>query len=263
MTAEKPGDDSENILIRFGNGAISFIVGLFALFVINVTFMTPIRLVTTQSNAGTFQIIQFILFWIAVYLAFKYTKHLNANGTRKSRNIKRTITVLLGFVCVVAFGMFLSFYTPNVSNSAIDANNAAKKGDSSIKPVIAVTVIEESVEGATSEDLNQASLEIIANALKEKALANMEIQYRENGYDPRAIDLKQEAEYHFVVIQGLRLGVINTVSMDQLISVIVVGIIDGEFIRVSCMRTSNHKISLASGVCADEMYSAFGVRVLN
>ncbi|MFM4733612.1 hypothetical protein [Aeromonas salmonicida] len=100
----------ENFLVRFGKGFISFIVGLSAFSVIKLIFMIPINFMATPDNAQAMQGLGSILVILSIYLAVKYTKNLNANGTTKSRNIKRVITVVIGFVCLMISTVFLTMY---------------------------------------------------------------------------------------------------------------------------------------------------------
>jgi len=106
ISNEKTESSNNNLLIRVGNGIVSFIVGLSALAVIKLVFMLPLNLMLTPENADTMQTIGFLLIIVAIYLAVKFTKNLNRSGTRKSRNIKRTITIVLGFVCMIAINGF-------------------------------------------------------------------------------------------------------------------------------------------------------------
>ena len=64
----------------------------------------------TPDNAKTMQGLSSLLIIFSIYLAVKYTKKLNANGIKKSRNIKRIVTVVIGFICLMLSTVFLSIY---------------------------------------------------------------------------------------------------------------------------------------------------------
>ena len=64
----------------------------------------------TPDNAQAMQGLGSILVILSIYLAVKYTKNLNANGTTKSRNIKRVITVVIGFVCLIISTVFITMH---------------------------------------------------------------------------------------------------------------------------------------------------------
>jgi hypothetical protein len=85
-------------------------VGLSAFSIIKLIFMIPINFMATPDNAKTMQGLSSLLIIFSIYLAVKYTKKLNANGTKKSRNIKRIVTVVIGFICLMLSTVFLSIY---------------------------------------------------------------------------------------------------------------------------------------------------------
>lgn len=100
----------ENFLIRFGKVCVSFIVGVSAFSIIKLIFMIPMNLITTPDNAQEMEVSGLALIIFSIFLAVKYTKKLNANGTTKSRNIKRIVTVVIGFVCLMISTVFLAMY---------------------------------------------------------------------------------------------------------------------------------------------------------
>jgi len=101
----KPED---NIFIKFGNGVISFIVGLSAFSIIKLVFMLPINFMVTPENAELMESVGALLLILAIYLAVKFTKNLNRTGTRKSRNIKRILTIVIGITCMIITTVFFA-----------------------------------------------------------------------------------------------------------------------------------------------------------
>ena len=85
-------------------------MGLSAFSIIKLIFMIPINFMATPDNAKTMQGLSSLLIIFSIYLAVKYTKKLNANGTKKSKNIKRIVTVVIGFICLMLSTVFLSIY---------------------------------------------------------------------------------------------------------------------------------------------------------
>jgi uncharacterized membrane protein YidH (DUF202 family) len=108
MSDELATKTEDNVFIRFGYGVISFIVGLSAFYIIKLVFMVPINFMATPENAELMESVGAILLILAVYQAVKFTKNLNRTGTRKSRNIKRIITVILGVVCMIITTVLLA-----------------------------------------------------------------------------------------------------------------------------------------------------------
>ena len=156
MTAEQLDNNNDNIFIRFGNGLISFIVGLSAFSVIKLVFMLPISFMVTPENTKLMESVGALLLILAIYLAVKFTKNLNRNGTRKSRNIKRTVTVVIGIVCMLITTMFFVIGS-NISKPSSDTAEVDNGKMLSVKPISAITTIE-SAEGATDANLNNDAL---------------------------------------------------------------------------------------------------------
>lgn len=107
MSEELATKTEDNMFIRFGYGVISFVVGLSAFSIIKLAFMLPINFMATPESAELMEGVGAISLILAIYLAVKFTKNLNRTGTRKSRNIKRIITVVLGVVCMIIATVFL------------------------------------------------------------------------------------------------------------------------------------------------------------
>jgi len=101
MSEELSTNTKDNIFTRFGLGVISFIVGLSAFSIMKLLFILPINFIVTLENKGLMESVSAILIIVAIYLAVKFTKKLNRTGTRKSRNIKRIITVVIGIPCML------------------------------------------------------------------------------------------------------------------------------------------------------------------
>lgn len=100
MTEDVLENNKDSFLIRLANGCVSFVVGLCAFSILKLAFSIPLsvtaNMIATTENIQTFEGIGVVLLLVSVYFAVKYTKHLNRSGTRKSRNIKRIITIILG-----------------------------------------------------------------------------------------------------------------------------------------------------------------------
>lgn len=108
MSNEQIEQSNDSILIRFGNGVISFIVGLSAFYVIKLIFMIPINMMATPESIDLMKGVGAWLTILAIYLAVKYTKKLNRSGARKTRNIKRIVTIVFGAISMFVTTMFLA-----------------------------------------------------------------------------------------------------------------------------------------------------------
>lgn len=95
--------------VRLANGFVSIVVGLSAFFVIKSAFMIPLNLLLLTNLAPILEAIGVLFFLLSIYLAYQYTKKINSSGTRKSRNIKRAITIFAGVICAVFSTLILVF----------------------------------------------------------------------------------------------------------------------------------------------------------
>jgi len=93
--------------VEHSNKFVSFIVGLSAFFIFKLLLMIPLNLslVLFANNMDESQIsgLGGLFLVVTIYFAVKYTKRLNKNASRKSRNIKRVLTIVVGF-----FSMLIS-----------------------------------------------------------------------------------------------------------------------------------------------------------
>jgi len=118
METQLSDQNNNNILIRFGNGIISFVVGVSAFFVIKLVLMIPFNIIVAQQNIErnpgnmleewrldefetNVTIMGFVVILACIYFSTKYSQKLNRVETRKTRNIMRAITIAFGLVCMI------------------------------------------------------------------------------------------------------------------------------------------------------------------
>lgn len=85
----------------------SFLVGLGALFIIKLALMFPLNLLTNERNLELMQGIGALLFLLAIYLAFKWTKRINAIAEAKRRRIYKIAMLIIGFLCMAISNILL------------------------------------------------------------------------------------------------------------------------------------------------------------
>lgn len=90
-----------DLLVKVGESSVSLIVGLSAFFTIKLILMIPFNLIVKSEHGNSISSLEFPLLILCIWLAARYTKNLNSNGTFKSRNIKRIVTVIVGFLCSI------------------------------------------------------------------------------------------------------------------------------------------------------------------
>jgi len=100
--------EQSNIFFQFGSRVISFIVGLSAFYTIKLVFLIPFNLMITPDNIEKMKDYGVFLIILSIYLAVNYTKKLNKNKNKKSRIIRRVMTIIIGFICMVVSTAFIT-----------------------------------------------------------------------------------------------------------------------------------------------------------
>ena len=86
-------------------------------------------------------------------------------------------------------------------------------------------------------------------------------KYAEMGFDPKNFKPKVNAKSVYMRVGGKKLAIIK-INMDSLMrSTTIIGIKGNELHRVSCIRASNHDISVWSGVCGKKIEETFNVSI--
>lgn len=121
-TLEKPAIDSiTDTFSNIGNVFMSLFIGMFAFSIIKIlysigffavvfivgivaSFMDgPMNL--DSSDLKLLNDIELLLIIPALFNTITYVKKLNRTGTRKSRNIKRVLIIVIGFICAMIIGI--------------------------------------------------------------------------------------------------------------------------------------------------------------
>ena len=94
-------------LYRIASSIGSFLVGVGALFIIKLALMLPLNLSANERNFTLIQSIGGLLFILSIYLAFKWTKRINAVTEVKRRRIYKMTVLFFGFLCMVISNVIL------------------------------------------------------------------------------------------------------------------------------------------------------------
>lgn len=251
MNSDLQDKTNDNIIIRFGNGLISFIVGLSAFSIIKLIFMVPVNLMTTTENIETMKGVGGLLLILAIYLAVKFTKSLNSGGTKKSRNIKRIITIVAGIISMVLATVIIA--VPNVINK-----NSTTELPQEIKPssITAITT-SQSAGGILNINLDKETLKELETEMVGAMVDSLKSEYIKRGYTPNFNDIKSTSK--LITTGGINLVVIKTTINKTQKTLMILGIKDNELRRVSCSGVSSEDIPITSGKCAEEIYKSLGV----
>lgn len=137
---------------------------------------------------------------------------------------------------------------------------AAGQGLDKVAPITALITIQES-EGMTEADLDTTSLKVLEQWTLQRTLQRARQNYASQGFDPKTFNPKVDVGSVLVLAGGKKLAVIRMTMDNQVRSVSVMGFNKGDFLRVTCIRRSNHDIPLFSGECGQKVTEAFGVSI--
>lgn len=127
-----------------------------------------------------------------------------------------------------------------------------------IAPIKAVITIQDT-EGTTEADLDIESLKRLENWLVKTSLQGARESYAEQGFDPKTFNPKIDVGSVYVMTGGKKLAVIKMNMENQVRTLWVLGFHRGEFLRVTCIRASNHDIPIIFGECGQKITEAFSV----
>lgn len=130
--------------------------------------------------------------------------------------------------------------------------------DSGLAPIKAY-LTSQSSEGTASEDLTIEGLSNIESWVKEVLTNKIKDYYIENGLEIPKEAPSISSQSGLITVDQVKLGVI-TINVDNAMRErVIVGIKEGKFLRVTCIRESNHDIPISYGNCGDFITKTFGV----
>ncbi|MBN4063672.1 hypothetical protein JYT79_02710 [Cardiobacterium sp. AH-315-I02] len=206
---------------------------------------------TTTENIETMKGVGGLLLILAIYLAVKFTKNLNSNGTRKSRNIKRTITIVAGVISMVLATVIL--VVPNVINKKSNTELPQEIQSSSITAI----TTSQGAGGTLNINLDKETLKKLESEMVGAMVDSLKSEYIKRGYTPNFNDIISTSK--IISIGGMNLVVIKTTINKTQKTTMILGIKDDELRRVSCSRVSSNDIPIESGKCAEEIHKSLGV----
>ncbi len=145
-------------------------------------------------------------------------------------------------------------------NKIKQTENYSKNKASEHAPVIAAITIQDS-EGITEESLNQETLKNIETWLIQTMKQKGKNNFASSGYDPHDFDPKFHADSVYMNIDNKKLAVIKINVENAVRSIYVMGFEANEFLRVTCLRNSNHDIAVFSGECGNKIKEAFNIEL--
>jgi hypothetical protein len=188
---------------------------------------------------------------LGYFLSNSLTKAIDRNNM--SRKGRVTLKSILPIVYLIA-AIWLGGATASLlsDSTSIQKSSAPIGQPSEVEPVRAATTIQSS-DGVKESDLDQAVLKKIEAWIVETHIQKFKTRLPEN-YEPNI-----SAKSVYVIIDGKKLIVVKLNFENLVRSVTVMGIEGDNFIRVACIRKSNHDIPVLHGVCGDEVRKSLSV----
>ena len=199
----------------------------------------------------------------AVALGYYLSKILinSISGSALPNKGKISLKIVFPIIYFI-LAIFLAMVTePLIAKSeSVQKTSSSNSNQPAMKPVMAFTTTQSS-EGAKEADLDQAGLEGLEAWIVETMLKKGRNKFAEMGYDPKNFKPDLSANSVYITAEGKKLAVIKVNMDNSMRSVTLIGIQGAELLRVSCIRASNHDISVWSGECGDEVRKTFGVSI--
>jgi len=153
----------------------------------------------------------------------------------------------------------LGFATEEIIAATTNKTSTHVSQSAEKKPVQVFTTTQY-MEGATEANLDQTTLKEIETWLVETWIEKIKNSMTEKGMNPKDIEINVSSSSVYFIVEGKKLAIVKAKeAITGFRSVVIMGIKENEFIRVSCFRPSDHDIPIWRGKCGDEVQKVFGV----
>ena len=164
---------------------------------------------------------------------------------------------------VAISGVFMAFglwYGQQNTRAAISLVPQATASEDRVAPITALITIQDA-EGMTEADLDTTSLKRLEQWMVQRTLERARQNYASQGFEPTMFQPQIDVGSVYALAGGKKLAVIRMTMNNRIRSMWVMGFNKGDFLRVTCVRGSNHDIPLFSGECGQKVTEAFGVSI--
>ncbi|MBI2312284.1 MAG: hypothetical protein HYU77_07280 [Betaproteobacteria bacterium] len=181
-----------------------------------------------------------------------------SEGKGKTRQF---LLMVVGVVVAVGIGKVVGgFLGESAAQKANQASPAAVPVADQIAPIVTAITIQDT-EGKSEADLDLEGLKRLEQHMVQTTLQRAQANYAKQGFDPKTYNPKVDVGSVYMVAGGKKLAVIKMNIDNQVRTVWIMGFHRGQFLRVTCIRGSNHDIPIFSGECGQKVTEAFGVSV--
>ena len=115
-----------------------------------------------------------------------------------------------------------------------------------------------------AENFTEAAMDMPALKNLETAMLQMTIEkarnsYAAQGFDPKTFKPSVQSSSVYMTVEGKKLAIVKATMNDQVRAIWIMGFRRDQFLRVTCLRSSNHDIPIFSGECGSKLMEAFSI----
>lgn len=135
---------------------------------------------------------------------------------------------------------------------------AASLGEQKVESVIAVITVQ-NAENFTEAAMDMPALKNLETAMLQMTIEKARNSYAAQGFDPKTFKPSVQSSSIYVTVEGKKLAIVKATMNDQVRAVWIMGFRRDQFLRVTCLRSSNHDIPIFSGECGSKLTEAFSI----
>jgi len=199
--------------------------------------------------------------WIVAWMVIHNTNEAYYIKTQKALregNLAPSDNSWLIRVTLISLSVYIVLF---IFSIWISAQKNTETTSDIIKPINAFTTVQDS-DGLTEKNLDNKALINLEEWVKGSIVKKTKNAYSEKGYDPEKAITSLNSSSIYALIEGKKLAIINITVNNLVRYATIMSISENDLLRVNCVRLSNHEISLVNGVCGDEIYKTFGVKLI-
>jgi hypothetical protein len=169
--------------------------------------------------------------------------------------------ILIAVIAAVAIGKlvggFLGEFAERKANKAPPASVAPPGSVSDQTAPIIATMTIQPTESTSEAEMDIDTLERLEQHMMQTTLERGRSNFAKQGFDPKTYNPKIDVSSVYTISGGKRLAIIKMSVDSRVRTVWVMGFSGGQFLRVTCIRASNHDIPVFSGECGQKVSDAF------
>ncbi len=172
------------------------------------------------------------------------------------RPMKRLLfPIVIAVVAAVAIGRFVGGFLEEFAERKANKAPPASVSDQTA-PIIATMTIQPT-EHTSEAELDIDTLERLEQHMMQTTLERGRSNFAKQGFDPKTYNPKIDVSSVYTISGGKRLAIIKMSEDSRVRTVWIMGFRGGQFLRVTCIRASNHDIPVFSGECGQKVSDAF------